>query len=144
MKLSLARVTLAALTIGALTACGSGAPSDTTTSSSTAGGAFPRTVEHAMGSTTIPSQPQRVAALDASFTDATLMLDTKVVAFTEYNTLGSKLPDYLGASATNLRCTWSSNTASERFACRHLRRCTPCSPWTRMSRSTRCRPQRRS
>ncbi|WEL92990.1 hypothetical protein P1N98_17810 [Tsukamurella tyrosinosolvens] len=45
MKLSLARVTLAALTIGALTACGSGAPSDTTTSSSTAGGAFPRTVE---------------------------------------------------------------------------------------------------
>lgn len=101
MKLSLARVTLAALTIGALTACGSGAPSDTAAGSSAAAGGFPRTVEHAMGSTTIPSQPQRVAALDASFTDATLMLDTNVVAFTEYNTLGSKLPDYLGASATN-------------------------------------------
>lgn len=102
MKLSLARVTLAALTIGALTACGSGAPSDTAASgSSSSDGAFPRTVEHAMGSTTIPNKPQRVAALDASFTDATLMLDTKVVAFTEYNTLGSKLPDYLGASATN-------------------------------------------
>ena len=101
MKLSLARVTLAALTIGALTACGSGAPSDSANSSTSAGGGFPRTVEHAMGTTTIPSAPQRVAALDASFTDATLMLDTKVVAFTEYNTLGSKLPDYLGASATN-------------------------------------------
>ncbi|GAA1093229.1 ABC transporter substrate-binding protein [Tsukamurella spumae] len=101
MKLSLARVTLAAFTIGALTACGSGTPSDTAAGSSAAAGGFPRTVEHAMGTTTIPSQPQRVAALDASFTDATLMLDTKVVAFTEYNTLGSTLPDYLGASATN-------------------------------------------
>lgn len=101
MKLTLSRVALAALTVGALTACGSGAPSDTANSSGAAGGAFPRTVEHAMGTTTIPSHPQRVAALDASFTDATLMLDTKVVAFTEYNTLGSKLPDYLGASAKN-------------------------------------------
>lgn len=100
MKLSLTRVALAAVTIGALTACGNSAPSDPA-GSSAAGAAFPRTVEHAMGSTTIPSQPQRVAALDASFADATLMLDTQLVAFTEYNTLGSKLPDYLGASSKN-------------------------------------------
>ncbi|WP_019201922.1 ABC transporter substrate-binding protein [Tsukamurella sp. 1534] len=100
MKLTLTRVATAAIAVGLLTACGSGEPSTTTSSSAAGGAGFPRTVEHALGSTTIPAQPQRVAALDASFVDATLMLDTKVVAFTEYNQLGDKLPGYLGKSGT--------------------------------------------
>ncbi len=47
---------------------------------------FPRTVEHAMGKTEIPTKPKRVVALDTSFVDATLILDTPVVGYTDYRT----------------------------------------------------------
>ncbi len=63
------------------------------------GGAWPRVVEHAMGKTTIPAPPKRVVALDQSFVDAVLALDTEVVGFTTYRALTDKLPGYLGASA---------------------------------------------
>jgi iron complex transport system substrate-binding protein len=58
---------------------------------------FPRTVEHAMGSTEIKTKPTRVLALDASFVDAAMALDTKVVGYTDYRTINGQLPDYLGA-----------------------------------------------
>ncbi|MFF5208744.1 ABC transporter substrate-binding protein [Streptosporangium sp. NPDC000396] len=57
--------------------------------------AFPRTVKHAMGETVIPAQPKRVVALDQSFVDAVLTLDTDVVGFTTYRSIDEKLPDYL-------------------------------------------------
>ncbi|GGL20693.1 ABC transporter periplasmic component [Sphaerisporangium melleum] len=63
------------------------------------GGAFPRTVRHAMGETTIPARPVRVVALDQSFVDAVLALDAEVVGYTTYRSLTDRLPDYLGDSA---------------------------------------------
>ncbi|WP_020668756.1 ABC transporter substrate-binding protein [Amycolatopsis nigrescens] len=58
-------------------------------------GGFPRTVQHAMGETTIEKQPQTVAALDASYIGAALSLETKLVAYTKYRSQ-ENLPDYLG------------------------------------------------
>jgi len=78
----------------ALSACGGG--SDDTAQQGAAGqNGFPRTVEHVMGSTVIPAQPQSVAALDSSYVDAALALEANVVAYTKYRNY-DKLPDYLG------------------------------------------------
>lgn len=59
---------------------------------------FPRTVEHAMGTTEIPKKPLRVVALDQSFVDATVSLETEVIGYTTYRGIKEKLPDYLGDS----------------------------------------------
>ncbi|ADB34183.1 periplasmic binding protein [Kribbella flavida DSM 17836] len=83
----------------ALAGCGSGAE-DSSAAAGGAGAGFPRTVEHAMGKTEIPSKPKRVVALDASFVDATLILDTPVVGYTDYRSINGKLPDYLGEDRT--------------------------------------------
>lgn len=95
----LPRITaLFAVTALALTGCGG---SDTEDSPAAGGGeGFPRTIEHAMGKTEIPAKPQRVVALDTSFVDATLILDTPVVGYTDYRTINGKLPDYLGDDRT--------------------------------------------
>lgn len=53
-----------------------------------------------MGKTEIPSKPKRVVALDTSFVDATLVLQTPVVGYTDYRTINGKLPDYLGDDKT--------------------------------------------
>lgn len=58
-------------------------------------GGFPRTVEHAMGETTIEAEPQTVAALDSSLVDAALALEMEVVASTRYPADSPQLPDYL-------------------------------------------------
>lgn len=94
---------LFAVTAMALTGCGSsddGKTPEASGSSSSTG--FPRTVEHAMGKTEIPAKPKRVVALDASFVDATLILDTPVVGYTDYRSIKDKLPDYLGADRDTL------------------------------------------
>ncbi|WP_405141083.1 iron-siderophore ABC transporter substrate-binding protein [Sphaerisporangium sp. NBC_01403] len=90
----------AAVLIG-LAGCGSADPVATEGAGKApaSAGAFPVVVEHAMGKTTVPAQPKRVVALDQSFVDAVLALDTEVVGFTTYRALTEKLPDYLGASA---------------------------------------------
>ncbi len=92
------RVRLGALVLVvglALTGCGgSDKKEDPAQASANAG--FPRTVEHAMGKAEIPAKPKRVVALDTSFVDATLILHTPVVGFTDYRTINGKLPDYLG------------------------------------------------
>jgi iron complex transport system substrate-binding protein len=41
-----------------------------------------------------------VVALDTSFVDATFVLDTPVVGYTDYRTINGKLPDYLGDERT--------------------------------------------
>jgi iron complex transport system substrate-binding protein len=82
----------------ALTACGSAEDDSPDAAASSAG--FPRTIEHAMGKTEIPAKPKRVVALDASFVDATLILDTPVVGYTDYRSINGKLPDYLGDDRT--------------------------------------------
>ncbi|AQA24575.1 periplasmic binding family protein [Rhodococcus sp. MTM3W5.2] len=60
----------------------------------TAQAPFPRTVEHALGSTEIPAAPKRVVALDTSYSDAVLLLETDLVGYVTYRT--DTLPDYLG------------------------------------------------
>lgn len=75
-------------------ACSSEEPDTTTTS--TEGGAFPRTIEHFRGSTEIPSQPKRIVTLDNSFTDATLLLESPLVGYVDYRDPG--LPGYLGST----------------------------------------------
>jgi iron complex transport system substrate-binding protein len=82
----------------ALTGCGSSPDENAPAADSSAG--FPRTIEHAMGTTEIPAKPKRVVALDASFVDATLILDTNVVGYTDYRSINGKLPDYLGDDRT--------------------------------------------
>ena len=47
-----------------VSACGGGAGSTEPAPAAAAGEAFPRTVEHAMGSTEIPARPERVVVLD--------------------------------------------------------------------------------
>ena len=81
-----------------LTGCGGSSDEDSPAADSSAG--FPRTIEHAMGTTEIPAKPKRVVALDASFVDATLILDTPVVGYTDYRSINGKLPDYLGDDRT--------------------------------------------
>ncbi len=81
-----------------LAGCGGSSDEDSPAAGSSAG--FPRTVEHAMGKTEIPAKPKRVVALDASFVDATLILDTPVVGYTDYRSINGKLPDYLGEDRT--------------------------------------------
>jgi len=46
--------------------------------------AFPITIEHAMGETTISERPLRVVALDPSYVDATLLLGAELVGYAEY------------------------------------------------------------
>jgi iron complex transport system substrate-binding protein len=82
----------------ALTGCGSSSDENAPAADSSVG--FPRTIEHAMGTTEIPAKPKRVVALDASFVDATLILDTNVVGYTDYRSINGKLPDYLGEDRT--------------------------------------------
>lgn len=70
----------------ALSACGA------SEAESTAKGADERTVtiEHAMGSTTIVGEPQRIVALDSSLADATLMLDKDLVGIATYRGYSSR------------------------------------------------------
>ncbi|PRW62382.1 ABC transporter substrate-binding protein [Actinopolyspora mortivallis] len=79
-----------ALPVLGLSACGGGS-----TESSGADSADSRTVEHAMGTTTVTGTPKRVVALDATFTSAVMALGTDVVGYTTFG--GRKgLPAYLG------------------------------------------------
>ncbi|NEK87911.1 iron-siderophore ABC transporter substrate-binding protein [Blastococcus saxobsidens] len=68
----------AALTLAAaltVTACGgSGEQEGSAQASGSADEAFPRTVEHAMGSTEIPERPERVVVLDTGELDSVLSL----------------------------------------------------------------------
>ncbi|TMR25487.1 iron-siderophore ABC transporter substrate-binding protein [Nonomuraea turkmeniaca] len=92
------RALVGALLVAGLAACGSAEPAATTSTTSAADASF-RTIKHAMGETKIPAQPKRVVALDQSFVDAVLTLETPVVGHTTYRSLDDKLPDYLGTVA---------------------------------------------
>ncbi|MFB4277189.1 MULTISPECIES: ABC transporter substrate-binding protein [unclassified Nonomuraea] len=91
------RTLVGALLVMGLAACGSAEPAGEAAPSASA--APFRTVKHAMGETVIPAQPKRVVALDQSFVDAVLTLETPVVGYTTYRSIDTKLPDYLGTVA---------------------------------------------
>lgn len=79
----------AALALG-LSACGAGETNADASEERSV------TIEHAMGSTTIKGEPQRIVALDSSLADATLLLDKDLVGITTYRGYSTDLPDYLG------------------------------------------------
>lgn len=84
----------AATALLALTACGGSTGAAPSSAQADAG--YPKTIEHAMGSTTIDKKPLRVATLDASYTDAALALGADVVAYTTYRAGDESFPSYLG------------------------------------------------
>lgn len=103
MKLA---VILAGLALVAAAGCGTSG-SETTGSAETepepaGAGGFPRTVEHFMGSAEIETKPKRVVALDPSYIDNALLLDTEVVGYATYRSVDEKLPDYLGDARERL------------------------------------------
>jgi iron complex transport system substrate-binding protein len=57
---------------------------------------FSVTIEHAMGTTTIEGEPQRIVALDSSYADTTLLLEKELVGITTYRGYSTDLPEYLG------------------------------------------------
>lgn len=92
---SLLRATAAAVMVVLLgTACSGSGGGGGAAPGSTAPG-FPRTIDHAMGRTEVPRPPVKVAAMDSSFIDATLALETPVAAYTEYRSRGEGPPSYL-------------------------------------------------
>jgi iron complex transport system substrate-binding protein len=82
----------------------SSAPADgaATTAAPPDAGAFPRVVEHAMGTTEVPAAPTRVLALDMSFVDAALALDTPIIGYVLYQDPEGSLPAYFGDALTTL------------------------------------------
>ncbi|MFJ3956228.1 ABC transporter substrate-binding protein [Arthrobacter sp. NPDC090010] len=86
--------TAAAAALLTLTACGGSAPA--APASGTSDTQFPKTIEHAMGTTTIESKPVRVATLDPSYTDAALALGADIAGYTIYRKGDVSFPDYLG------------------------------------------------
>ncbi len=76
------RTRTAALVLAAalpLAACGGTAASEESTVPASSDGEFPRTVEHAMGSTEIPAEPERVVVLDTGELDSVVALDVTPV-----------------------------------------------------------------
>ncbi|MEO3777249.1 iron-siderophore ABC transporter substrate-binding protein [Micromonospora sp. B11E3] len=84
--------------VTALTAaCGGGADDAPSTSggASAGAGAFPRTVTHAMGSTTIERQPQRVVVLDTPEAGAALLVGVKPIAAVSVDPVAKTYPAHL-------------------------------------------------
>jgi iron complex transport system substrate-binding protein len=73
------------LALAALSGCGSAAGEEETTSGSSAGdGAFPVTIEHTFGETTIEQQPERVVVLGWSAQDTVYALGLEPVGMPAY------------------------------------------------------------
>jgi iron complex transport system substrate-binding protein len=80
----------------ALVACGSVQDSSQKPEAPAGGGAFPVTIKHKFGSTTIPAAPQRVVVLGgSSATDAVLAMGVTPVAVSKDTTTKSGVPPWL-------------------------------------------------
>src|SRR4051794_34409129 len=79
------RVSLAALAIAALVAgCGSTDDGGGDGGTAATGGAFPVSIDHTFGSTTIPSQPERIVVLGWSAQDVVYALGVTPVGMPSY------------------------------------------------------------
>lgn len=76
--------------------------------------AFPTTVEHALGSTTIDERPERVVALDLSVVDAVLALDVELVGYTTFSDPEGPLPEHFGTAIDDhaSAATWVGDLTS--------------------------------
>lgn len=83
LRSSLSVLAAGVLVLG-LAACQSSAAEAPAASETASDAAFPLTIEHAMGETTIEDRPVRVVALDPSYVDATLLLGAELVGYAEY------------------------------------------------------------
>ena len=75
------------------------------------GTADTRTVDHAMGSTDVPSEPERVVVLDSSFLDASLALGITPVGATEA-AAGEGVPSYLADDVSDIEVVGLTNEPS--------------------------------
>ncbi|MGH3654764.1 ABC transporter substrate-binding protein [Glutamicibacter sp.] len=83
----------------ALSSCASSAPSTEpaeTAATAEADASFPAAIKHFRGTTELAERPLRVAALDPSYVDATMLLGAELVAYTEYRKGNNPFPEYLG------------------------------------------------
>jgi iron complex transport system substrate-binding protein len=79
------RLLVALLVVAALAGCGSDStPSETSESAAAGGGAFPATVEHKYGTTTVPSKPERIVSVGFTEHDTVLALGEKPIATSEW------------------------------------------------------------
>ena len=60
------------------------ATNETNSAPSAETGAYPLTMKHIMGSTTIEERPERVVALDPSYIDGALLLGADLVGYVQY------------------------------------------------------------
>ncbi|MGI5350392.1 iron-siderophore ABC transporter substrate-binding protein [Streptomyces sp. CA-250714] len=104
-----AAATCLALLLAATTACGSGSDDEGgeggTSASSAEKGAFPVTIKHKFGSTTIKSEPKRVVTVGLSDQDAALALGKVPVGTTEWlggykGAIGPWAKDKVGSAET--------------------------------------------
>lgn len=83
----------------ALSSCASSAPSTEpaeTAATAQSDSSFPASIKHFRGTTELAQRPLRVAALDPSYVDATMLLGAELVAYTEYRQGDNPFPEYLG------------------------------------------------
>ncbi|MGO2328370.1 iron-siderophore ABC transporter substrate-binding protein [Glutamicibacter arilaitensis] len=84
----------------ALASCASSAPSTKPPPSAATAAQedanFPASIKHFRGTTELAQRPLRVAALDPSYVDATILLGAELVAYTEYRKGTNPFPEYLG------------------------------------------------
>ena len=83
----------------ALSSCASSSPSTEpaeTAATTEADSSFPAAIKHFRGTTELAERPLRVAALDPSYVDATMLLGAELVAYTEYRKGNNPFPEYLG------------------------------------------------
>ncbi|WP_120520663.1 ABC transporter substrate-binding protein [Arthrobacter celericrescens] len=95
-----------------VTACG--APESTSAEAAAPAAGFPKTIEHAMGSTEIKTTPKRVVALDSSYVDATLLLGAELAGYIEYRQdPAHPFAPYLGDVAAATKDSESVGTLAE-------------------------------
>lgn len=87
-------VLLLASVVGLAAGCG-GQPDPSTSAPGDGGNGFPRTVRHAMGSTTVETRPTRVVVLDTAEAGAALLVGVKPVAAVSVDPVNRTYPAHL-------------------------------------------------
>lgn len=91
---SFRRIRPVALLVTAVLLASCGSPQEAATNELPESG-FPKTVDHVMGSTEIPTKPVRIVALDQTFVDAAFTLGVPLAGFTDISPNAERLPGYL-------------------------------------------------